>query len=149
MALDLLRRKRVKGPEEGRKNIARLTELTANLKDYRMIPRVLSDAHIFNLDMDTGGAILTGLHKDGLSGVILCETEAGTEWPEHYHDEWECVAVIEGELHIYLDGKPHIIGPKKCFSWDASILHSAYFPIDTRNYAITIPASDGFPPGPS
>lgn len=132
---------------DGRKSMARLTELTANLKDYRMIRRVQSDAHILKFDMEIGGATLTGLHNDSLSGVLLCETDAGTEWPEHYHDEWECVVVIEGEIHIYLDGTQHVVGPQCCFSWDASILHRAYFPKATRNYAITIPASDGFPPG--
>jgi len=121
-----------------------IKQLSDELKDYKGFTRTETDSYI-NLDVGDGKAELFGVYKD--SDVAICRNfaKAGTKFPEHYHDEWECFIVWKGSMILNINGSSVELKEKEVYSFDGKNLHSATFTEDCWFLAITIPSSEGFP----
>ena len=131
-------------PSESLEKLKLLTEKPSPTLDEHAV-RI---GRIIDYKMVKGMAVSWGLYnEDGIS-VARTKFAADSEFPEHSHDEKEFISVYEGELHLFVDGKEHILGVGDCFVINPGQTHYAINKPLTKIVVHSIPASVGFPEGP-
>ena len=104
--------------------------------------------NVIDYKMVRGMGVSWGLYNE--DGVSVARTKFGenSEFPEHSHDEKEFLSVYEGELHLFVDGKEHVLGIGDCLVICPGQSHYATNKVLTKFIVHTIPATVGFPEGP-
>jgi quercetin dioxygenase-like cupin family protein len=60
------------------------------------------------------------------------ECAAGASFPEHQHPQEQTVIVLEGELELVVDGRPHRLTPGVVFEIPGHVPHSGTAIVATR-----------------
>lgn len=125
-------------------NIIRLKELTKAL-EFSGILSPASTRQVKEIDMRVGASFMVGLYKTDNIGIARNFASENSEFPEHFHNEWELLIVYSGEMHLTIEGETHTLKEKDFFYILPQQKHKAYFPVNTWFIAITMPASDSWP----
>lgn len=122
------------------KNITQSLDFTNNLR-----PNVIGTIKEFKLD--AGTSYMVGLFKNPVMAVSRVYSSAGTEFPQHEHDEWELMLVYQGELHLKIGEKIIKLKEKEFYYVVPGTSHGAYYPVDSWVLCVTMPANEDFPEG--
>ncbi len=103
---------------------------------------------VIDYKMKKGMAVSWGLYNEDGVSVARTKFAANSEFPEHSHDEKEFLSVYEGELHLFVEGKEHVLGVGDSYVICPGQSHYATNDVLTKFIVHTIPATVGFPEGP-
>ena len=103
----------------------------------------------------TGTAFITGLLKvpETAMGPGIAVTDnygaPNTKFPHHQHNACESFVIYQGEMQLHIEGQePLTLTPNgKPYWFSARKRHWAFFPVETRYIAITVPAEESWPSG--
>jgi len=76
--------------------------------------------------------------------VAFVQIAAGSLLPEHHHTNEQVVCVIEGELELTVDGKPHSLVPGKVMVLPPDVPHSGRAVTDCRVVDVFHPVREDF-----
>jgi len=127
-------------------NIVHLKALTSAL-EFAGIVKPTVAGQVKELIMDAGTSYMVGLYKNSIMAVARNFASDKCRFPEHTHDEWELLVVYEGEMHLTVENKKVILGPKGFYYILPNQKHSGTFSENTWFLAITMPASESWPEG--
>lgn len=84
------------------------------------------------------------MSADGV-GVQCAVMTAGAVFPEHMHDEYECLVVYRGELRVVMSEASTTVTAPGAIGIPAGVTHMVIAPVETHMIAITIPIAPGYP----
>ena len=123
-------------------NLVRIRELTETV-----VPFVKTIGEGATL-LDARGnkkAVMIPIHKEKDYAILVVEVEGGFVHKSHFHNEYEILCLLEGEVIIKFPDKEVELKLHEPVFVDKHIPHEVYYMKDTRLLTITIPASDSFP----
>jgi len=110
-------------------------------------PQIMSEApNIVEVEMVAGTCFGYGIFQNDFINISKWAMTAGSEFPEHSHEEREEIIVYDGCLALTSDGQHHILGKGDSFINEANVSHKAKAALDTKFITITVPCpKSGFP----
>ena len=124
-------------------NLEKLKELTDQLPSFEDL--VSKSGSITEVETLKGNVFMFGLYSVPAISVARAFMSANTEIELHTHAEFELFVVYEGRMMLNVEGKEFGVEVRQSGYVLPNIPHSAYFPVDTKVIAITIPSSEGYP----
>jgi quercetin dioxygenase-like cupin family protein len=106
------------------------------------------EGQVIDYEMVKGMAVSWGLYNEDGVSVARTKFAADSEFPVHSHEEKEFISVYEGELTVYVEGKPHVLGPGDSLVICPGQTHYATNKVLTKIIVHSIPSSVGFPEAP-
>jgi len=131
-----------------------LTEITENIKklsntvglDYNeLVKNTYKGETFYEIPTLKGKAETRGLFKNKDIAVAKTILYAETEIENHVHNELEVIKVLEGEIHLNINGIFKTLKKDDTMIIYPKTLHNCYVPIKTIIIAVTIPASPSWP----
>ena len=103
---------------------------------------------------EVGTAFIMGLLKVPETaygpGIAVCDNYGApnTKFPKHQHDACETFVIYQGEMELHVGDETISLTPNgKPYWFSARKPHWAFFPVETRYIAITVPAEHSWPDG--
>jgi quercetin dioxygenase-like cupin family protein len=115
-------------------HLTRLAELVTEMADNRV-----------RYQLAVGDCDGVGLMSDDGVGVQRAVMTAGAVFPEHVHEEYECLVVYRGELRVVMSGVSTIVTAPGVACIPAGVAHLVIAPVETHMIATTIPIAPGYP----
>ena len=124
-------------------NLEKLKELTDQLPSFEDL--VSRSGCATEVETLKGNIFMFGLYNVPGISVARAFMSADTEVEVHTHVEFELFVVYEGKMVLNVEGKEFEVEVRQSGYVLPNMPHSAYFPVDTKVIAITIPSSEGYP----
>ena len=127
-------------------NLNKLRVLTKSLRFQSIVTQHATDWEEINTPQGT--AFIRGLLKIEEIAVADNYAAADTIFPMHQHPAHEIFIVYRGRMILDVDGEKITVNTNgKPYYFDARQKHGAYFPVETKYIAVTIPADKDWPEG--
>lgn len=135
----------LKSKEKIKSNIPEIELITKQLKNFSELAN--KDGTSVSYDIVKGICNGNSLFNDGFVAIQKAYMTAGAIFQEHTHNEVEVFGVIYGLLEVKIYDEIHFLSQHKVIIINPNTPHSVKATEATSFWAVTMPASGGYPNG--
>lgn len=115
-------------------------------KIHQMPPAIIAECGAKEYDVQDGKSLAWPLWTEEKVSVARWFNKAGTNFPDHAHNEREWLIVYSGEIRVHKeDGSEIVVKEGEMIYLPNGVLHGGYSVVDAYFIGVTVPRSPDYP----